>query len=307
MKQWRTIQGTMIWLALSFSVFSQEPRLTYILRTGQHYLLDIEIQQETRSESMTSEEISMFSHLKLDFLVDSVERSGLIHMKVRYSELVLSMLAPGLSLDINSETGRNRVLSDLIDTIQQGSFRLIMKESGELVSVYGINEIFESLSSYPSADSSELEVIINTLGEAYGLNAFQSMFNLFVAFYPTVQPIKNWTRDITYFLNTKPVQMVNRYYLTRTTEKLNIIQGLGMLNSVKEYSETTSLGLVKSSVSGTQTYDYQVNRGSGWLSKCVSRQRVLIETTIVKSPGLPSGLKIPSYTETLFEVKGNEL
>jgi hypothetical protein len=307
MMHWRIIPGTLIWLALSNSLFSQEARLAYNLRPGHHYLLDIEIQQNTRSESMISEEISMFSHLKLDFLVDSVEKPGLIHMTGRYSELLLSMLAPGLSLDLNSKTGRNRILSDLIDTMQRGCFRITMKESGELVSLKGMNEIFKSLASYPSSDSAELEVILNTLEEAYGINAFFSIFNLFVAFYPAVQPIRNWTRDFTYFLNTKQVQMVNRYYFTRTTEKLNIIQGLGMLNSVKEYSETTSLGSVKSSVSGTQTYDYQAFRESGWLSKCVSRQRVLVETTIVESPGLPSGLKIPSYTETLFEVKGSEL
>jgi hypothetical protein len=38
--------------------------------------------------------------------------------------------------------------------------------------------------------------------------------------------------------------------------------------------------------------------------RCVSKQRVIVETTIVSSPHLPEGLKIPSYTETSFEVKG---
>ena len=43
---------------------------------------------------------------------------------------------------------------------------------------------------------------------------------------------------------------------------------------------------------------------SGWLIRCVSRQRVKIETTILESSFLPSGLKIPSFTETVFEVSG---
>ena len=43
---------------------------------------------------------------------------------------------------------------------------------------------------------------------------------------------------------------------------------------------------------------------TGWLKQCVSRQRLVIETTIIKDPYLPEGLKIPSFTETLFEVKG---
>jgi len=294
-------------VAISATVRSQETRLSHHLKTGMRYLLAIEVQQNTMSESMTTEQISMFSRMKLIFRVDSTDSSGLIHMTVRYSDLLLSMLAPGMSMDINSESGKNRTLSDLIDILEQGSFHLAMKESGELCSLDGLTTLIESLSSYPAKDIHELEVIINTLDEAYGSNAYQGIHNLFIAFYPSVQPIQNWTRDFTYYLNTKPVQMVNRYYLSRTTGEMNIIQGMGMLNSLQEYCETTSLGEVKSAVSGTQTYDYQVEKGSGWLRKCLSRQRVLIETTIIKSPALPSGLKIPSYTETVFEVRGSVL
>jgi hypothetical protein len=120
-------------------------------------------------------------------------------------------------------------------------------------------------------------------------------------------PMSNWTNDITYFFNTKAVKIVNRFVLSKATDDLLVIQGLGMLNANKEFYETTNMGDVKSSVSGTQTYDFQVDRHTGWLQKCVSRQRVLIETTILKSTYFPSGLKIPSYTETVFEVKGSKL
>jgi hypothetical protein len=67
------------------------------------------------------------------------------------------------------------------------------------------------------------------------------------------------------------------------------------------------MGEVSSAVSGTQTYDLQMDRETGWPVKSISRQRVVIETTIVRSPYLPEGLKIPSYTETLFEVTGSKL
>ena len=80
-----------------------------------------------------------------------------------------------------------------------------------------------------------------------------------------------------------------------------------MLNAMKEFREKTTMGDVKSAVSGSQTYDFQMNPESGWLKQCVSRQRVMIETTILKSSYLPTGLKIPSYTETVFEVKGSKI
>ena len=161
------------------------------------------------------------------------------------------------------------------------------------------------MEDFPDSDTSELTLIHQTLEEAYGPNAFRGLVNLFIAYFPVVQPIQAWTRDLTYYFNTKPVQMVNRYFLTKTTEDILTIQGMGMLTSTDEYRESLSMGEVSSSVSGSQTYDYQIDRESGWLVKCVSRQRVLIKTTILESLHLPAGLEIPSYTETVFDVRGS--
>jgi hypothetical protein len=305
MKNNGLIPGILLFTFMSAALFSQEARLSYDLQQGKHYLLDIEVQQNTSSESINSEEISMYNRIKMDFRVDSFDAAGLIHLSVRYNDLLLAMLAPGLNMDINSETGNNPVLSNLMDSLQMGRFRLSMNESGELRSLDGLHFIFQSMAAYPAKDTSELGVILNALDEAYGPNAFKSLFNLFVAYYPTVYPIRNWTRDLTYYFNTKPVKMVNRFYLTKTTETQVTIQGLGMLNSMTDFNETLPMGEVKSAVAGSQTYDFQVERETGWLKRCVSRQQVRIETTIVKSTFLPQGLKIPSYTETVFEVKGS--
>jgi hypothetical protein len=292
-------------ILLMAPAFSQDPRLSYNLAVGENYYLDIDIQQNTSSESLNSEDINMYSLMKVEFRIDSTDPYGIIHMSVRYKELLLSMLAPGMGLDINSSTGNNRVLADLVDTLQMESFRVSMFESGELRSLEGLDRIFGDMAAYPARDTNELEVILKTLDEAYGVNAFKGIFNLFVAYYPTVQPIKNWTRDLTYYFNSKPVVMVNRYFLTKTTDDLVTIQGMGMLNSMKDFTETISMGQVKSSVSGSQTFDYQVDRETGWMKKCVSRQRVLITTTIVESKHFPMGLEIPSFTETVFDVKGH--
>ncbi|MCK4746932.1 MAG: hypothetical protein KAT15_07855, partial [Bacteroidales bacterium] len=208
---------------------------------------------------------------------------------------------------INSGTGKNRLLSEMVDSLQKDSFRVVMTRSGELRSMEGLATMFRSLYALPVTDTNEQKVILNTLGEVYGPDSFRSMFSLFISVYPVVQPIQNWTRDFTYFFNTKPVQMVNRYYLTKTTGETVIIQGMGMLNSMNKVHEKTSMGEIKSGVSGSQTYDFQMDFGTGWLKRCVSRQRVMIETTIVSSAYLPTGLKIPSYTETVFEVKGSRL
>ncbi|MCK5065913.1 MAG: hypothetical protein KAR16_00680 [Bacteroidales bacterium] len=302
---------TCITLALllihSGALQAQEPRLTYELRPGESYVLEIDLQQSTHSESIDSEEISFYSMTSMVFRIDSTDAHNNYHMSVQYNDLLISMLAPQLDIDISSSSGKNLMLTALVDLLEKETFYLMMSPAGELKNLEGLDALFNTLESQPAADTMEQGVILNTLKEAYGPHAFSSLFNLFVWIYPVISPMSNWTNDLTYYFNTKPVKVVNRYYLSKTTDDMLVIQGLGMLNATKEFHETTDMGEVKSTVSGSQTYDFQVDRESGWLKRCVSRQRVMIETTILKSNYFPPGLKIPSYTETSFEVKGRRM
>ena len=288
-------------------VQAQEPRLSYSLHPGESYFLETDLQQNTHSESIDNQEISFYNLTRMEFRVDSLNDDNQIHMSVRYRDLLISMLAPQLNIDISSASGKNKMLTEMVDMLEQHSFHMVMTPAGRMVSLHGLDDIFAPLASFPATDTAEQQVILKTLEEAYGGDAFHSMVNLFVYVYPVIQPMNNWTTDITYYFNTKAVKMVNRYYLTKSTDEAVVIQGLGMLNAIKEFEETTGMGDVKSAVSGSQTFDFRMDRESGWLNRCVSRQRVMIETTIVKSSYLPAGLKIPSYTETTFEVKGGRL
>jgi len=285
----------------------QEPRLSYALLPGDVYMLEIDLQQSTHSESMDREEISFYTLTKLVFTVDSTDAAKDYHMRVQYQDLLLSMLAPQLNMDISSSSGKSPLLTRMMELLEKESFHLSMSPAGELKNLEGLERFFKNLGEESGADSLELEVVLNTLNEAFGPHAFSSLFEVFLWIYPVISPMNNWTNDITYYFNTKPVELVNRYALSKATDEVLVIQGLGMLNASKEFLETTSMGEVKSTVSGSQTYDFQVDRTSGWPIRCVSRQRVLIETTILQSNYFPTGLKIPSYTETVFEVTGSKV
>jgi len=307
MKNTAFIIAILILSTVGHSTFSQETNLSYRLQSGRSYLLEIAVQQNTNSESMNSDEISMFSHMILEFRVDSLGADHHIHMSVRYTDLLLSMLAPSLDVDINSETGNNPVLTAMVDSLQGKWFGLSMNESGKMDTLYGLVEIYKELADYPAEDLEQKKVSLGTLHEAYGEDAFRSLYGLFVEFYPSVQPIRNWTNDLTFYFNTKAVKIANRYYLSKTSEDLVTIQGMGMINSLSKFNESIAFGEISSTVSGTQTYDFRTDPATGWIKECLSRQRVVIETTIVRSNQYPVGLKIPSYTETVFEVKGSIL
>lgn len=289
------------------TLYAQEIRLSHSLQPGESYQLDIDIQQNTHSESYNAEEISLYSRMKIELDVDSVDKSELIYMTARYRDLLVSMLAPQMGIDINSANGRNQMLTDMVHSLEKSDFQVVMSSSGELRQTDGLEAVFSTLASQAYTDTMEHEVSLKTMEEVYGPHSFASLFNLFVWVYPVIQPMNNWTNDMVYYFNTKAVKMVNRYNLTKNTEELIVIQGLGMLNAMEDFRDTTSMGVVESTVSGSQTYDFQMNRSTGWLQKCVSRQRVKIETTIVQSNYLPSGLRIPSFTETVFEVKGSKI
>jgi len=300
-----------LFIALSLIFLSeamaQEARLSYNLKPGEKYSLNIDLQQTTHSESMDREEISLYSLTNIELKVDSIDEMNQFHMTVRYNDLMLSMLAPGMNIDINSGNGRDSMLSAMVDALEMEAFHIVIDKTGELRSLEGLESIFESLSSFPASDTNQQRVIIKTLEEVYGPDSFKSQFSLFATIYPVLESMTNWTSDILYYFNTKPVWILNRYNLSRYTENSVTIQGLGMLNATKEFKEKTNMGEVKSAVSGSQTYDFQMDPESGWIKRCVSRQRILVETTILKSSYLPAGLKIPSYTETVFEVKGSRI
>lgn len=293
-------------LTLPIPLQAQDPSLAYRLQEGESYYIAFDLQQSTHSESMDSEEISFYNLVRVEYLVDSVDLNGHYHMSLRYRDLLISMLAPRMEIDVNSASGKNQMLTEMVDMLEDAVFHMVMSPQGELLSLSGLEENFEPLASLSVSDTAIHQVILKTLEEAYGPDAYKSLHNLFVWIYPVINPMSNWTNDITYHFNTKAVKMVNRYSFTKSTEDLIVIQGLGMLNSLNEFYETTGMGKVKSAVSGSQTYDFQIDLESGWLIRCVSRQRVMIETTILESSFLPTGLKIPSYTETVFEVSGGK-
>jgi hypothetical protein len=297
----------LIALALVVTVQSQDPPLAYRLQPNQTYYLETDLQQNTHSESIDSEEISFYNLSRLEFTVDSIDAAHQIHMSVRYRGLLISMLAPQLDIDISSASGKNALLSEMVDLLEQSIFQMVITPRGELVHLVGLEDIFAPLEALPVADTTKKQIIIKTLAETYGPDAFRSLCNLFVGIYPVMYPMTNWTNNISYYFNTKAVEMVNRFTLTKSTEEFVVIQGMGMLNSMQAFHETTDMGDVKSDVSGSQTFDFQMDLETGWLKRCISRQRVMIETTILKSNYFPTGLRIPSYTETVFEVTGGRV
>jgi hypothetical protein len=277
----------------------------YHLDEGKRYTLVISVQQNTFSEAYNSgSEISLDQKMTLHFDILSKLDDETYSALVSYDNLFLSMLAPSMNIDINTGTGRNKILESLIDSLESQSFRIHLNRNGSIIMLDDINSFFFRMYDHILSTEEEQDVTIKTLREAYGQNAFSSIANTFINLYPSDHGTSEWEKSFDYYFNTKPVRMTNRFLLVKQTKEKNTIQGMGMIETTGEIVETSGNSTFRSSASGSQTFDLHTDPSSGWLKYGVSRQRILIKTTIIKDSFLPEGLEIPSYAETVFNVEG---
>ena len=300
------IRFCLIFLFLfSVTMSGQEPESGYHLIPGNRYSLHIDVRQNTFSESYgQGNDVSLDLNMTIHFDVESQLNNEFYTAQVSYENLFLSMLAPGMNIDINSANGTNSILPTLIDSLESKYFRAQISRDGTVIMFGDINGFFFKMYDYVINSEEEQDVIIKTLREAFGNNAFNSFCNLFINIYPSSGTDPAWDKEFLYYFNTKPVEMKNRFFLVKQTEKQNTIQGMGMISTLESVVETHNGSSVQSTATGSQTYDLQLDPATGWLLKGSSRQRILVKTIILQDSKLPRGLEIPSYTETTFTIKG---
>jgi hypothetical protein len=118
MKSFRNIVLCALLLLVSGPMAGQEPRLYYELQAGESYSLEIDLQQSTSSESNEREEISFYSLARMILRVDSVHTNRDYELSVRYQDLRISMISPQLGIDISSVSGKNPLLSRMVDQLE---------------------------------------------------------------------------------------------------------------------------------------------------------------------------------------------
>jgi len=141
-----------LFVAQICEVRAQGPILSYNLQVGESYFLEIDLQQSTHSESIDSEEISFYNLTRVEFSVDSIDAADQFHMSVRYRDLLISMLAPQMDVDISSASGKDKMLTEMVELLEQGTFSMTMTPRGNLVSLEGLEELFASLAAFQVTD-----------------------------------------------------------------------------------------------------------------------------------------------------------
>lgn len=282
---------------------AQQVLLRYELKQEEEYSLELNLQQNTFGEGQEGARITLSTRTGLWVRVDSVRQRSYL-LTASYCDLELSMSSGSLGIDISSQEDPKSMLSSMISKLEEGTFILEIASNGRILGIHGLAALLDSIHASDPGNTQEELVVRETLREAFGKESLTGHLSLFLGFYPTFPEMRKWTTDQTCYFNTRPVVVNNSLQLGKINENSMVIQGLGMLRSNEAYVENGDMGKVESVAQGSQTYDLTVDRQSGWPLKGLSRQRVRIETTIIESSMLPPGLKIPSYTESLYEIEG---
>jgi len=276
---------------------------SFSLITGKEYALKVDVNQNTIAQSNgMDEDISLDIGAAYHFIVDSLDSDGNYMLSAFYTHLSISMVAPSMKISLNPESSSGKLLQEYLELLQNFRWKLVMTPAGELKEVSGLNEVFQ-LMSEREGSRVEQDIIIKTLNEAFGTEAVLSFSNMILHIYPDYNAPGRWEMNLKHNFNTREVDLRNKWYYTLNKSGQQLIQGMGVFNSAE--SDTLEYGglLLTTSLSGNQTYDYQTNKESGWISSGNSRQRMIVLNKIVNDPSFPEGLEIPVYTETIYTIR----
>jgi hypothetical protein len=180
-----------------------------------------------------------------------------------------------------------------------------MSVFGEFRESESLDSIINSLFREELPDTIQHDLIVKTLREAFGQNALVSFVNTAMNVYSdTLSDGSSKIAAISF--NAKMLPVKNRFYYMPADDDRLRVQGVGVIEETESIIEQEK-GSIVTKMHGQQTYDHLFSRGSGWIIRGISKQRIYMLSTIRGQSELPEGLQIPSYTESEYMIRGGKI
>ena len=298
--------ATIILLLFCFArVIPQGEMHRYRLNPGETYFITQELIQETETDNIEfRNNASLTINSTIEFEVKSLTHAGDYSFSCWYRDLSLSFFSPRSDLYINSQNRAFSHIKTYLRALEKHRFGFVMSVSGEFRESESLDSIINSLFTEELSDTMQHDLIIRTLREAFGQNALVSLVNTAMNVYSdTLSDGSSKSAVISFNANTLPVK--NRFYFLPVDDEMMRVQGVGVIEETESILEQEN-GSIVTMMHGQQTYDHLFSRGSGWIIRGVSKQRIYSLTTIKGHSELPDGLKIPSYTESEYLIRGGK-
>lgn len=288
----------LILLFLSIAGYGMYP-YRYNLASGEEFTLDIQIIQNSSSESrFHARNVSLDVLTKVAFRVADQDSLGNYLLECRYRDPALTLFSTSLDLSLDSESGNRPLLTSLTDSLEALVFTLKMSVYGEPMAVDSLDRYIERAAGHLEGSQEEKELVTKTVKDAFGRGAFLNLCHMMLNLYP-VEPGRSVTKQVPHWFSQRILTKENSFYYTATPSGKWRVQGVGVIDE-EEVQEPLDRNRVLTNIRGKQTYDYLCDPVTGVIVEGVSRQRLFVRTLYQDRERFPEGLEVPSETVTKY-------
>lgn len=278
----------------------------YHLEVGEKYRLYQSFTQNTITEtSSVRGNVSLDIRSTVIINVIAINDTLGYEIECHYEDLALSLFSSDMDITISSETRGISLIMKYVDMLEEHTFNGILSYTGELISITGLDEHIMLFYNEKEDRYNEQDIIIKTLKEAFGEDAFQGFINLCLNVYCQNND-SICKKDVVYSFNARPINLQNTFYMMAPKNGHIRIQGIGSIVASEEEIEFEG-GTISTKLNGNQTFDHLFDAKTGWLLEGHSKQKIYVNTVFRGNTNFPEGLEVPSITETQFDFFGRKI
>lgn len=281
-------------LLMVFAAYSQSYLVKFNFKKGKEYTQNvssnIEIIQEVSGQQM---QINMGVSATTIFKVIKV-KDTLYDMDVKYANMLMKMKMSGQE---NSPI-LDDLMGKMLRQIEGRSFQMTISASGKIISIKNMNELFSHIfDSLTSLSLEEREQFKTQFAQAYGESAFKSSFSSTTSFFPNyaIKIGDEWTNNNKIESNYT-FNVVSKYQLIDVDKKYYYFTAKSNLNTVNQsdsaFQDVNGM-LIRVLLSGNAESTYKLDKKTGWIVECVTKQQLRGSTEIKETEAFKGGMKIP--------------
>jgi len=299
----RYIFYIMLFITGFFPLQSQEQFPSYQLEVGDRYFIRQELNQGTDSDNMEiTGNASLDIKFRLDMHVTGILPGGSYDIACSYSDLALDFFSPSSGHAISSRSEAFTPIQRYLELLEEVEFGIRLSDHGKILRIWNLDRQISDVTYDGTIDSAKNQVIRQTLTESFGSAAVYSLSSILTDLYNDSSDTRCDKVNTIYF-NAKPVEIQKTLYYSNTGSENLRVQGVGMITESTGEIEFSD-GTIVSTMKGNQTFDYLVDRRTGWIIRGVSKQKIHTLSVIKDNSSLPEGLRIPSITSSEYEFTG---
>ncbi|WP_282127048.1 DUF6263 family protein [Marinifilum flexuosum] len=285
-------------LILSATLFvqAQKYELALNLEVGKEYIQKSNAKM-TITQNFNGMPIEIGMNVKGDYTFKIMgAENNQYNMEVKYTVVEMEMeSAQGKSSFSSKTPSEQDIMSTMLSRMIDKPFTMIMSQSGKVIEIKGIDNLFGSLFEGYDLTEQQKEQILAQLKQSYGAKAIKGSFEQITAIYPEqkVKLGKTWSTETSIEAGMS-VNLTTNFVLKAANTDYFLIHGEGNLASNPDAPYIKQNGMdMKILVDGQLTSEIKIDRKTGWIIDATIVQNLSGNTELKASEQMPDGMSIP--------------